>query len=327
MKPDISVIIPIYNAEIFLVKCIESILSQTFDNFELILVNDGSTDNSLSICRSYQVKDNRIYIVDQINSGVSSARNIGIERSNAKYIIFIDADDYTDKTMLEDLHSKAVYEAADITFCDFYYNKYNIDRIINVNFIPNTYTSIERILTGHLQGFMCNKFIKRSLYIDNDIRFNTSITMGEDMLVMCQLLLHAKTLSYVPKPYFHYVQHKNSAVGKRAYHSFESQKMLVNIFQELLINNTELSAHISMYKIFVKKEMLLYGNFTYDEIRETYPDVNSKISSYTAMNRFEKAYFSAVINKSKNTIINKYIYLISKKLYSTRLAWIIKSKI
>lgn len=327
MHPKISVIIPIYNAQTFLAKCIESILDQTFKDFELILVNDGSIDSSLSICKFYGKDDNRIIIIDQPNAGVSSARNIGIDNSSSDYIIFIDADDYTDNTMLEELYDKIITDNADIVFCDFYYTKYNIDRIVKINFTPSPDTAIERILNGQLQGFMCNKMIKRSAFIKNKIKFDTSIAMGEDMFVMCQLLLQANRLSYVPKAFFHYVQHKSSAVATRSAQSFMSQNRLVSLFHELLVDRLNMASSIMMYKIFVKKEMLLYGNFSHSEIRNTFPEVNSKISKYSTMNTFEKLYFSAAINNSSFLPLYKYIYLTARKAYSTKLAWLIKSYI
>lgn len=104
MKPEISIIVPIYNVEKYLPKCIESILSQTFTNFELILVNDGSKDRSGIICDEYASKDNRIKVIHKENGGVSSARNSGVDLASGKYIGFVDPDDYIKKDMYERLH-------------------------------------------------------------------------------------------------------------------------------------------------------------------------------------------------------------------------------
>ena len=94
MKPRISIIVPVYNVENYLVKCIESILNQSFKNFELILVNDGSNDNSLNICKKYIEIDNRIKLISQINKGLSAARNTGLRYAKGNYICFIDSDDF-----------------------------------------------------------------------------------------------------------------------------------------------------------------------------------------------------------------------------------------
>ncbi len=327
MNPKISVIIPVYNAEYFLPKCINSILNQTFSDFELILVNDGSKDRSLSICENFKKNDPRIIIVNQFNKGVSSARNAGLDRASSDYIIFIDADDYTDNLMLSELYSAAITMDSDIVFCDFYYTKYNIDRVVKINFTHSSSIAIQRILTGELQGFMCNKLVRRTLFSEHNIKFNSTITMGEDMLVMCQLLLQTKNISYIPKAFFHYVQHNLSTVALRKPSSFDSQRTLVKHFEILLNNDSSFENAINMNKIFVKKEMLLHGMYSNDEIINIYPEVNCLIRNYTSINIFEKKYFISVIEKSKMQIFYKLVYLLMSKIYSTKIAWKLRSLI
>ena len=104
----VSIIVPIYNAEKKLRRCVESILSQTFSDFELILVNDGSIDNSLKICEKYALNDKRIKIISQENKGIVSARKKGIENSTGEYIIFVDSDDWIDLKMVDKLYNKAI---------------------------------------------------------------------------------------------------------------------------------------------------------------------------------------------------------------------------
>ena len=105
-KDLISIVIPVYNVENYLNRCIESIISQTYENIEIILINDGSKDNSLLICKEYKNKDKRIKVIDKKNEGVSIARNIGVEKSSGKYVIFVDSDDWIEKTFVENLHKK-----------------------------------------------------------------------------------------------------------------------------------------------------------------------------------------------------------------------------
>lgn len=114
---DISIIIPIYNAEKFLKKSINSLLNQTYKDFELILVNDGSIDKSLSICESYAKKDKRIKIINQSNAGAVSARRRGIEMATGEYIIFVDADDWVDRTLVHKLYNEILKEQSDICVC------------------------------------------------------------------------------------------------------------------------------------------------------------------------------------------------------------------
>ena len=114
MNKLISIIMPVYNAEKYLNRSIESIMNQTYNNIEIILVNDGSTDNSLEICTSYQEKDNRIKLINQANKGVSFARNKGIDEATGDYIMFIDSDDYVEKNMIEDMVSKITEDDIDL---------------------------------------------------------------------------------------------------------------------------------------------------------------------------------------------------------------------
>ncbi len=118
--PKVSIVVPIYNAGNRLNKCLKSILNQTFKDFELILVNDGSTDNSLSICEKYKYKDERIRVIDKQNEGSIKTRNRGVEESNSPYIAFVDADDWIDKCMIETLYNETILSDTDITVCNMY---------------------------------------------------------------------------------------------------------------------------------------------------------------------------------------------------------------
>ncbi len=126
MNSKISVIVPVYNSELYLEECIESVLNQTYDNFELILINDGSSDNSKYICDKYEKKDNRVRVKHICNSGVSVARNIGISISTGDYIVFVDSDDYINPDMLKELYNYINKYNTDMVICDFMYYKNNV---------------------------------------------------------------------------------------------------------------------------------------------------------------------------------------------------------
>ena len=118
-SPLISVIVPVYNSERSLEYSIKSLIEQTFDNIQIILVNDGSTDNSLELCRQLAEKDSRILVIDKKNGGVSSARNAGLDKSDGEYITFLDADDYACPTMLEHMYNEILKNNADIVHMNF----------------------------------------------------------------------------------------------------------------------------------------------------------------------------------------------------------------
>lgn len=119
MKDLVSVVIPIYNVEKYLRKCIETVIDQTYTNIEIILVNDGSTDNSLQICNQFKEKDKRIKVINKKNGGLSDARNVGIKNAQGKYICFIDSDDFISEKYIEELHNLIVENKAQIAVCGF----------------------------------------------------------------------------------------------------------------------------------------------------------------------------------------------------------------
>lgn len=115
----ISIVIPVYNVEKYLPRCLESVISQSYENLEIIVVNDGSTDDSLSVCKKYERSDSRIVVINKSNGGLSSARNIGLLKSKGKYIAFIDSDDYIAKTFIEELYKCIKNSGANIAFCNY----------------------------------------------------------------------------------------------------------------------------------------------------------------------------------------------------------------
>ncbi len=191
--PLISVIVPIYNAEKYLNRCIDSILVQTYTNFELLLINDGSKDKSGEIIDKYAEKDNRIKVFHKENGGVSSARNKGMKNAFGEYITFIDADDYIISTFLEDfaiennidLHAQGValvYNNRDLN----HYYKYDISKICN---IKQFY--IESVDNNMISG-PCSKLYKKHIIELNNITFDESISFGEDSLFIIDYISHCK---------------------------------------------------------------------------------------------------------------------------------------
>lgn len=212
-KVIISVIIPIYNAEKYLAKALESILSQTFESYEIVAVNDGSTDGSLSILTKYSEENpGRIRIVNQENAGAGAARNHGIESAAGEYILFVDADDSAEETMLADLYASAVKYNSEVVFCPFYrhglYDEVTVEGTFSFSpgsvhtgkdFISET----ENIITT------CTKLYRRD-FID---RFRFPTHWFEDVALLPVLMSYARRITYVPRPYYHYLRHESSTVS------------------------------------------------------------------------------------------------------------------
>ena len=213
MQPKVSVIIPVYNVEKYLSKAIESVISQTLKDIEIILIDDGSTDKSYSIIQSYATKDNRIRVLKQKNSGQSSARNKGIELSRGKYLYFIDSDDFIDNDYIEHLVNTAEKENADVVvnsniYIIKYQKKYNIFKNINnkdESFI-NKYI-IKKYST------IWYKLYKREIQKKYDIFFDNDIKVGEDGIFNIFFFSKSNNIIFIsPNSFYYYNKTNNNSI-------------------------------------------------------------------------------------------------------------------
>lgn len=238
-KPLISVICAIYNMELFMHRCIDSIINQTFKNFELILVDDGSTDLSGKICDQYAELDNRIVVIHKENAGVSSARQTGINLAKGDYTIHVDPDDWIELNMLEKLYEKAQRENADMVISDYYVNIRG-----SQIYEKQKPTSLEHevILYDLFKGLHANcwnKLIRRSCYINYGVNFPVNINFREDFCVIVQLLLHPIKVTYINQAFYHYVRDVNvnsiaSSINEKKYYD---QLAVINQIEEYFKGN------------------------------------------------------------------------------------------
>ncbi len=236
MSPKVSVIVPVYKAENYINRCVDSILAQTFTDWELLLIDDGSPDNSGSICDEYSRKDQRIRVFHKKNGGVSSARQKGLEEALGEYTIHADPDDWVEPSMLEKLYGKAKEDNADMVICDFIY-QYHRGGVISKQTPQNTEaeTVLRQLLFQQLHGSCCNKLVRRSCYSTYDINFPKNIICWEDLYVICSLLTHPMKVSYLPEAFYHYdcVTNENSIVRKQNIDALLSQMRFIEHFEEL----------------------------------------------------------------------------------------------
>lgn len=218
-NPKISIIVPIYNVEKYLPKCIDSILSQTFSDFELILVDDGSPDNCEEICDNYANIDSRIRVVHKENGGLSAARNTGIEMAKGQYLGFIDSDDYIDEKMYEVLYTNAISFSSDIIVCDFlkvFEDETQIKSKSKTNSKITHFTNKEALNQLYSKDkeqrwvIVCNKLFKRTLF--TNLAFKVG-KLYEDEFIAHKLLYSCSKVTLITEPLYYYVQRKNSIVG------------------------------------------------------------------------------------------------------------------
>lgn len=231
--PLISIIVPIYNAEKYINRCIQSILRQTFNGWELLLVNDGSTDKSSEICDKYAAKDNRIRVLHKENGGVSSARNYGIRYSRGKWLTFIDIDDYVQDSFLEILVKEA--DIADLVVSGAYYINDKIsflppDRLVDIS--DDLPFLDEQLCSIYLMTCWA-KLFKRSFIIDKKIYFNSSLRIGEDTDFVLQYLMCIKSIRFVHTSSYNYNDEENLKLFKYSLNAEDFELHLSFILENL----------------------------------------------------------------------------------------------
>lgn len=211
----ISVIVPVYNVEKYVKKCLESISNQTYKNIEIIIVNDGATDNSEKICREFVGNEDRAKLYTKENGGLSSARNHGMQFVTGNYVLFIDSDDYISEEMIEELYNNIKAESADVSVCGVY-NVYSDGQSPQCK--EEIYFSCDRdgflkeyFIGEKIPGTICNKLI--SYEIASKISFPVG-KIYEDAFYQFKLVKYAKKYVVTTKPYYYYFHRENSITTK-----------------------------------------------------------------------------------------------------------------
>ena len=202
MNPKISIILPVYNAEKYIRQTLDSVLSQTFHDFEVVAVNDGSTDSSLGILMSYRESDERIKVIDKPNTGVSDTRNVAIKEAEGEYLAFLDSDDIYAPEYLERMYLAALEKCADVVVCDYVTFRGNAPVFGDNERGEATDVSIRELLDTGLMTSMCVKLVRKSFFENADVRFDTALSFGEDLFVAWKACLASgKTVKIADKLY------------------------------------------------------------------------------------------------------------------------------
>lgn len=273
-KPLISVIVPLYNAERSIGRCIDSILAQTFREWELIVIDDGSRDGGGSICDHYALSDGRIRVIHKPNEGVAATRMRGIEEAQGDYSIQVDADDWVEPTMLEELYGTAQREGADMVICDFVCDYSERKPLRYVKQQPSGQTSGEvllDLLQGRVKPYCWNKLVRHECYRKSGIRIPTNISHGEDFYVSLALLRgEGGKVAYQPKAYYHYVQDEFSNLLTRTYtpEDFERDVRLKNHCAELMAEHPLLAMVEERNAFHIVRRAFNGGIFSSAEFKE-----------------------------------------------------------
>lgn len=215
MNKKISVIVPVYNVEKYLKNCVESLINQTYENIEIILVDDGSTDNSGAICDELSKEDNRITVIHKENEGVSRARNTALEQSVGEYISFVDSDDSLEVTAYENLVKQMENNDLDVLAFQYYINEKNSKENNDVVTLVSTEEALRRCVND--DGEKCfipavwNK-IYRAETLKEYLKFCPQYIIAEDMLVTMRVLKHARRIGEIYQEYYNYTQREESVM-------------------------------------------------------------------------------------------------------------------
>ena len=312
MKNDIvlSIIVPVYNVEKYLDECLESIIKNYDQKIEVILVDDGSKDNSSVLCDEYAKEYNFITVIHKENGGLSSARNAGLDIANGKYIGFVDSDDFIDDKMINMLYRELIKNNSDISFCKFkitYENKY-ININIESDFKSINYSGEESLLKlydseGKYIKISCGKLYKKELF--NRLRFIEGKN-HEDEFIIHRLLYKCTKITYVPYELYYYYQSENSIMRSGGVVKFDRRKL------------------DGLYAYMDRIEFLR-------EIKKI--DIQYK-AEHTFIETFFRYYFKSkyILNLDKDQLselkylfINQISYFLKNPLYTKRekIAWII----
>ncbi len=282
MNPLISVIVPVYNAEAYLHRCVDSLLAQTFRDFEILLIDDGSPDKSGEICDQYARQDDRIRVFHKENGGVSSARQLGIEQAKGEYSIHCDPDDWVEPNMLEELYHKAITTKADMVICDFFVDSTQNTTICKQPIKSNCSNDVLiQLLENELHGSTWNKLIKHSLYSQYNINFPKGIDYCEDFCVITQLLLKNLHIEYLPKAFYHYNQFDNAeSITRKMNLQFIRRVMaFIQLLEQLIMQIPNSKEYIIMQKEFVLLTAATYKILPFRDIIKLYPEIKDTRSS------------------------------------------------
>ena len=271
----VSIIIPIYNAENFLRKCLDSIIAQTYTNWEAVLIDDGSPDNCGDICDEYAQRDCRFKVIHQKNSGVSAARQKGLDNTTGDYIIHCDPDDWIEPSMLKEMLDCAIKNNADMVICDFISHFYGSTKYESQEIGDKASAAkIQKmILEGDLHGSCCNKLVKKDVI--GDISFYpTTISFCEDLLFNIKVLNKDINIVHIPKAFYHYKTDNNTSICN-------SKDKRIIFSRVIAVAEIEKNIRTGIdYNMYTIKKSILQSLFLakcFKEVTETYPEIHKTI--------------------------------------------------
>lgn len=318
----VSVVVPVYKVEAFIGRCIRSLMEQTLQETEFILVDDGTPDNSISVAqkviKDYPERQGQIRIIrHNANKGLPAARNSGLSMASGEYVFHCDSDDFVEPEMLEHLYQAAKDEDADIVWCDWLLAFGQNERYMKQPPYATSVEALKGMLGGAMKYNVWNKLVRRRLYADNRILFPAGYGMGEDM-TMIRLFACAQKVAYVPGGYYHYVR-LNSDAFSNTYSERHLKELRHNTDETLAFLKSKygdtLAQEMEFFKLDVKYPFLITDDKRKYELWETwYPEANK----YIRLNRHVSArrrMLQLLASKKQFRLVGLYYKLVHKFIY------------
>lgn len=317
---DISVVIPIYNLEKYIDRCIISIRNQTFKNIEIILINDGSTDCSEDIIKVHSQEDSRVVYVKQSNSGVSSARNKGLEIASGSFVIFIDGDDWIDTEMLERMFFFAEKKQYDLSFCRFSTHNYeSYDREVeNYEVSPEIY--LKNMIEGKVQRSACGVLFRLEFLKKNAMFFDTDMSYGEDMLFTIKtLLLTMQSVVVIPNKYYIVEERPGSTIRYMNHNQYDRVMLLAQKINEVFKEAKRRDEYdFTLQKYYYSDVLLSISHIINSQVKLTYKlkKINELKHSSHTKNVLNFRFKATFLERSKKNIIKYFpailVYVVYK---------------
>lgn len=321
MEKLVSIIVPVYNAEDNIKRCLESLINQTYENIEIITVNDGSKDNSLQIIQDIALSDNRIKVFDKSNGGVSSARNLGIKNAGGKYLMFVDADDLITSDAVENcINSVSDFDAVQFLMNSVYsdgsvglytniYNDYN-DGELDLNKVINL------LLSGQVSCGSCTYLYKTDIIKNKNLLFDEELDYGEDFLFVLNYMLNIDSITLIAKPLYQYCETETSLTRgiDNMIRNLKKFPLLRNKVLHILGGNDE---YINLYNMQISRKLIIYYSnlakmLNRKEFKKTIYDLNKTLNTMLKefdLNKFGKGAKLFIYLNLNNQLNLLYLYM------------------
>ena len=299
----VSVIVPVYNVEKYIGECLESLANQTYKDLQIIIVNDGSTDRSMSIINQYLNKFSNIEIITQRNMGVAEARNNGLKKANGEYTLFIDPDDFMDKRMIEVMCNSANENDSDVVLCGYYlyYSGKNLkiknEHKLDSNKVYDSNYILDKMLKHEIQGQLWNKLFKTEFLIANNFNLEKGRAI-EDVFPVFKLISKANKITYINELLYYYRQNESSIIHVKSVKIMDDYYYAMsNILKYVEENNIPSNSNsIKIFKVtgllvLLKRYQRIYGNKIYTDFKdEIYYKFNLNLIDIVFLRNFKLSY-------------------------------------